>query len=87
MSSARTSRTLLRTGTSEADVSDLNAPENRFERGYEHKLLEVYLPIGAPGSDPLLFEAYYRYDDVAAAGSQLWRSFAPISLGVGASSR
>ena len=70
----------LRTGKIEAEVSDLNAPENRFERGYD-KLLEVYLPVGAPSSDRLLFEAYYRYDDVAAAGSQLWRSFAPISLG------
>jgi signal transduction histidine kinase len=70
----------LRTGVIEAEVSDLDATENRFEREYD-KLLEVYLPIGATGSGPLLFEAYYRYDDVAAAGSQLWRSFAPISVG------
>ena len=70
----------LRTGRIEADVSDLAAPENRLEREYG-KLLEVYLPIGGTGPDALLFEAYYRYDEVAATGSQLWRSFAPISLG------
>ena len=29
---------------------DLSAPENRFERSYD-KLLEVYLPIRAPGGD------------------------------------
>ena len=70
----------LRTGRIEAEVSDLAEPENRLERA-EEKLLEVYLPVGGTGSDALLFEAYYRYDVVAASGSQLWRSFAPISLG------
>jgi two-component system, NarL family, sensor kinase len=70
----------MRTGRIVAEVSDLTKPENRFERGYG-KLLEVYLPIGDNADDTLLFEAYYRYDAVSAAGSQLWRSFAPISLG------
>jgi two-component system NarL family sensor kinase len=67
-------------GVIAAQVSDLSAPENRFERN-EGKLLEVYLPIRTPSGDRLLFEAYYRYDAVAAAGRQIWRSFAPISLG------
>jgi two-component system, NarL family, sensor kinase len=71
----------LRTGRIVAEVSDLTEPENRFERNYG-KLLEVYLPVGGDNpDDALLFEAYYRYDAVSAAGSQLWRSFAPISLG------
>jgi len=68
------------TGRIEAEVSDLAKPENRFERD-QGKLLEVYLPIETPSGQPLLFEAYYRYDVVASAGSRLWRSFAPISLG------
>ena len=70
----------LQEGRIEAEVSDLSEPENRFERQYG-KLLEVYLPIGDDPDDALLFEAYYRYEAVNAAGSQLWRSFAPIALG------
>jgi signal transduction histidine kinase len=70
----------MRTGRIVAEVSDLSQPENRFEREYG-KLLEVYLPIDEGSDDPLLFEAYHRYDAVSASGSQLWRSFAPISLG------
>ena len=70
----------LQEGRIEAEVSDLSEPENRFERQYG-KLLEVYLPIGDDPDDALLFEAYHRYEAVNAAGSQLWRSFAPIALG------
>jgi signal transduction histidine kinase len=70
----------LATGRISAEVSDLSKPENRFERSFG-KLLEVYLPIHTPSGDPLLFEAYYRYDAVEASGRQLWRSFAPIALG------
>lgn len=62
-----------------ADVSDLSAPENQYERSFG-KLLEVYLPIRTPGGERLLFEAYFRYGAVAAAGGRIWRSFAPISL-------
>jgi signal transduction histidine kinase len=67
-------------GRIEADVSDLSRPENRFERS-AGKLLEVYLPIRTPNGTRLLFEAYFRYDAVSAAGARIWRSFAPISLG------
>ncbi|MCA1823666.1 MAG: histidine kinase, partial [Frankia sp.] len=67
-------------GVVEAEVSDLAKPENRFERQYG-KLLEVYLPVRTPGGRRLLFEAYFRYDAVAASARQTWRSFAPISLG------
>lgn len=68
------------TGRIEAEVSDLTGPENRFERQYG-KLLEVYLPVVAPGGEVLLLEAYYRYDLVTTNGDRLWRSFAPIALG------
>jgi signal transduction histidine kinase len=67
-------------GEIQAHVSDLSAPENRYERP-QNKLLEVYLPIRAPNGERLLFEAYFRYGAVSAAGSRIWRSFAPISLG------
>jgi two-component system, NarL family, sensor kinase len=66
-------------GVIEAEVTDLSRPENKFDgRG---KLLEVYLPVRTPNGQRLLFEAYFRYEAVTAAGQHIWRSFAPISLG------
>jgi two-component system, NarL family, sensor kinase len=70
----------LRTGSIAAGVSNLDKPENRYERGY-HKLLEVYLPIRTPSGQRLLFEAYYRFDVVSDSADRIWRSFAPVALG------
>jgi signal transduction histidine kinase len=70
----------LDNGVIEAEVSDLQKPENRFDRPFK-KLLEVYLPIRAPNGQRLLFEAYYRYDAVSASGARIWKSFAPVSIG------
>ncbi len=70
----------LRGGLIQADVSDLTKPENRYERAFG-KLLEVYLPIRTPDGQRLLFEAYYRYDAVSAAGRRIWSSFAPVAIG------
>ncbi|MEQ1788142.1 MAG: histidine kinase [Acidimicrobiales bacterium] len=70
----------LASGAIEAEVSDLAKPENRFERPFG-RLLEVYLPIYTPSGEPVLFEAYYRYDAVEASGSRLFNAFAPITLG------
>lgn len=67
-------------GVVEAEVSDLTRPENAYERE-QGKLLEVYLPVRTPDGGRLLFEAYFRYEAVSAAGKHLWRSFAPTSLG------
>jgi signal transduction histidine kinase len=57
----------LREGRTNAEISDLSRPENRFERNYE-KLLEVYLPIRGPGGRPLLFESYSRFSSVTQSG-------------------
>lgn len=62
-----------------AEVSDLAAPENVYERGNE-QLLETYRPVWTPSGSPLLFEAYFRYDEVTARSSQLFRGFAGITL-------
>jgi len=70
----------LETGAIEAEVSDVSKPENQYERQFG-RLLEVYLPIYTPSGEPVLFEAYYRYGAVSAAGSRLFRAFAPIALG------
>lgn len=61
-----------------AEVSDLSKEENALET--EGKLLEVYRRIETPSGEPVLFEAYFRYDDVRNTGLDLWRQFAPIAV-------
>jgi len=62
-----------------AEVSDLQRPENRFERGFG-KLLEVYRPVRTPSGQPLLFETYSPYREVTARTGELWRGFAGITI-------
>jgi signal transduction histidine kinase len=69
----------LRGRAVQADVSDLSAPENRFERHFG-SLLEVYLPVHTPNGTPLLFETYTRYRDVAATGRKVWLGVVPALL-------
>jgi signal transduction histidine kinase len=64
---------------SRAEVSDLEEPENAYERG-KGKLLEVYRPVWTPDGTPLLFETYAPYDDVSDKAGQLWRGFGGITL-------
>jgi two-component system, NarL family, sensor kinase len=70
----------LQGGDVVADVSDLSAPENRFEQHFG-KLLEVYLPIKGPNGEPLLFESYQRFSSVASSGSDIWLAFLPVLIG------
>ena len=70
-------RTALVDGKVVAAVSDLDQPENVDERE-AGKLLEVYRPIWTPSGEPLLFEAYFRYDAVSARSTQLWHGFVGI---------
>ena len=67
-------------GDSVARVSDLEEPENAFETDFG-KLLEVYLGVRTTTGQPVLFEAYYRYDEVMSAGWDTWRRFAPLAVG------
>jgi signal transduction histidine kinase len=75
---------MARTGRSassvDAEVSDLSRPENTYERPLG-TLLEVYTPIRSPEGEPLLFEAYYSYEDVTQRGSAIVGSFRPITVG------
>ena len=71
---------VLRHGGSDAEVSDLSRPENRFERG-AGGLLEVYTRIWSPEGKPLLFEMYYSADAVAVRQHEISSEFRPITLG------
>ncbi|GAB3242626.1 sensor histidine kinase [Kineosporia babensis] len=70
----------LKSPVTKAEISELDAPENRFERSQNRKLLEVYRPVWSPDGRTLLFETYSAYDAVTARTSQLWRGFGGITL-------
>jgi two-component system NarL family sensor kinase len=60
-----------------AEISDLTAPENKYEEG-SGPLLEVYTPIETPGGEKLLFETYQRYASIDEQRQQLLRDFLPV---------
>ncbi|HEY7077110.1 MAG TPA: sensor histidine kinase [Solirubrobacteraceae bacterium] len=69
----------LRSGGTDAEVTDLTRPENRFERP-QRKLLEVYQGVRTRSGRRVLFEDYLAYSSVAASGRRLWSAFAPALL-------
>lgn len=76
---AEDERNALTNPRSIAEVSNLDAPENRFERG-QGKLLEVYRPVWTPSGQALLFETYTKYTTVSERSGLLWRGFAGIMV-------
>jgi two-component system NarL family sensor kinase len=75
-------RTALRTGRVAADVSDLSAAENEFERlpGGDHRLVQVYARVRARDGRPLLFEMYLPSRRIEATARSLSRSVMPAFL-------
>ena len=71
---------VLSSGQPDSQISDLSKPENSFEQSYG-QLLEVYSGMHSLSGQPLLFEAYFRYDAVVQAGQAQWRQYAPAALG------
>jgi two-component system NarL family sensor kinase len=71
--------TLLQQGRPDSEVSDLSRTENTFELQFG-KLLEVYVGVRSTTGEPLLFEAYFRYDAVEQAVTQQLKSYAPPAL-------
>jgi two-component system, NarL family, sensor kinase len=62
-----------------ADVSDLDRPENRFERG-KGRMVEVYQPLRAAGGREVLVEAYHPSREINDASRRIERSFLPVLL-------
>ncbi len=61
-------------------MSDLDEPENRYERGHG-PLLEAYQAVHTPSGEALLFEAYRPYDQVIARAADLRAAFAALAFG------
>ncbi len=70
---------VLNEGGTEAEVSDLSKPENRFENQYG-ELVEVYLPTQGPDGKFLL-EVYQRQAFLEAQTANMVRALAPTILG------
>jgi signal transduction histidine kinase len=70
---------ILHEGGSEADVSDLSEPENRFEPPGDG-LVEVYTRIVSPEGEPLLFEAYFSADGIDARQAEVIAPFRRITV-------
>jgi len=75
-----TERALFRRGGSDADLSDLDKSENRYERP-EGKLLEAHTTVRAPDGTVLLFEIYQRFSSISASGARLLGMLAPPLIG------
>ncbi len=71
---------LFQTGGAEAEVSNLDDPENRFERP-QGKLLEAHTTVRTPDGTQLLFEIYQRFSSVNASGTRLLGALAPPLVG------
>ena len=72
-------RQILEHGGTEAEVSDLSAPENTLEVG-ERQLVEVYTRIHGPQGQPLLFETYYNKAIIDRRRNELLGAFWPITF-------
>ena len=70
----------LAAGDAEADLSDLDRPENRYERQYG-KLLEVYMDLEGPSGQKVEYESYFRFSAVSGSGRRLFLSIAPALIG------
>ncbi len=70
----------LRNGGSDAELSDLEEPENRYERGGE-SLVEVYTQVWTPEGTPLLFEAYVPVASIATRQAAVIAPFQRIIFG------
>ena len=72
---------VIEEGGTEAELSDLGRPENRYERALGGDLLEVYTRVWSPEQEPLLFEAYFTADELGEQRAAILDRFLPISIG------
>jgi signal transduction histidine kinase len=70
-------RDVLANGGVVSEVSDLQAPENRYERSFG-QLMEVYSRIETPNDTPLLFETYQLRSSITDNGRALAATFTPV---------
>ncbi len=72
-------RAALRTQTTAADPTNVNSPENTFERNLG-PLTSVYLGLRAQDGTPVLYEEYLRSSAIAGDSRSVARLFAPVAI-------
>ena len=72
---------VIEDGGTDAELSDLTRPENRYERALGGDLLEVYTRVRSPEREPLLFEAYFTADELGEQRAAVLDRFLPITIG------
>ena len=72
---------VIEDGGTDAEISDLGRPENRYDRALGGDLLEVYTRVWSPEGDPLLFEAYFTADELGQQRAAVLDRFLPITIG------
>lgn len=72
-------RVALQHNAVRAEVTDLSAPENRFERG-RGRLVEVYQPLTTDDGRRVVVEAYHRASAISAGSRRILRVFLPIVI-------
>jgi signal transduction histidine kinase len=60
-------------------ISDLDHPENRFERR-QGRLVEVYMPVATPSGEVVAVETYRMAGSIDARTRQIWGAFLPVLL-------
>jgi two-component system, NarL family, sensor kinase len=76
---AREVAVVARTGRPAAQLSELEAEENDFERGLGD-LFEVYAPLHATDGTVLVAETYQSTQSLRSATDRLWRALWPLLL-------
>jgi signal transduction histidine kinase len=66
-------RTVIRTGASVAEVSDLSKKESALEREIGPQLLEIYSRVRTADGRPLLFETYLSYEQLREQRATVFR--------------
>ena len=75
-------RSAVDTGLPHAELSDLTAPENRYELS-GLSLFEVYVPLHSPSGQAVLFEAYIAGKSADSGAGPEWTAIIlPVALGV-----
>ena len=71
-------RATLRTGDIDADISNLQRPENQYDPS--GPLLQVYERVRTPSGQPLLFEVYLQFASISASAREMARAVGPAFL-------
>ncbi len=71
-------RATLRTGDIDADISNVQRPENQYDPS--GPLLQVYERVRTPSGQPLLFEVYLQFASISASAREMARAVGPAFL-------